>query len=351
MLADSVSINGFTIQNSGNKGYYFSSEEPEPTGHKGYLYWDCGIQIYHNFSNIKISNNKIQNTKYGIKISGNSSNITIESNSLLNNTEVALYPLGSNNNTISKNIFLNNKQNIYLLYSEHNIFSENNFGNTTGFHNIYFAYSSNNTFQKNTIKDSKHGIFLDCNGNNNNIIFSNTISNNNNYGIYIRGKEEHTPSSASPSVNNIIVGNNISNNKCGIGISSEDNILYQNNFIDNKYNANDSGKNTWNSIEFNKGNYWDDYNEEDNDGDGIGDISYEIYEFNGIFKNNTDPYPLIKTCNNAILPEHINTNEINNDDNINENKDDNKGIPGFELIISLSAMIIILLWRKRKDYS
>ena len=46
------------------------------------------------------------------------------------------------------------------------------------------------------------------------------------------------------------------------------------------------------------GNYWDDYEGTDADGDGIGDTDYSIYSE----KDECDDYPLMKAFENYILP-------------------------------------------------
>ncbi len=76
----------------------------------------------------------------------------------------------------------------------------------------------------------------------------------------------------------------IENNTYGVYIDGKNNLVYLNNFIENDINAYENGTNFWNNETI--GNYWDDYNGYDIDGDGIGDIPYEI---NGNFDN----FPLI----------------------------------------------------------
>ena len=69
---------------------------------------------------------------------------------------------------------------------------------------------------------------------------------------------------------------------CGSG----HNIIYLNSFEKNNKNANDDLFNQWdNGI---VGNYWDDYNGEDNNDDGIGDVPYNITH-----PENFDHYPLM----------------------------------------------------------
>jgi len=101
-----------------------------------------------------------------------------------------------------------------------------------------------------------------------------------------------------------IVGNTIKNSKWGIIIYDESPnlIIHHNNFVDNvrqdlyvgsRYISSFSA--AWDDGK--EGNYWSNYRGVDNDGDGIGDTPYKIYE------NITDNYPLMKPVVLAIIPE------------------------------------------------
>lgn len=80
--------------------------------------------------------------------------------------------------------------------------------------------------------------------------------------------------------NNIISDNNISSNIYdGVFISfssSNNNLFYHNNFINNTQNAYDESTNTWYNKTLQQGNYWDDYDDLDADGNGVGDTPYGI---------------------------------------------------------------------------
>jgi len=114
----------------------------------------------------------------------------------------------------------------------------------------------------------------------NNIISGNTVSDNG-LGMRIKGSE-----------NNKIFGNSVVMNERGVLLccGSGNNMIYYNTFKQNsEYNACDSIINQWDN--WSVGNYWDDYIGKDSDGDGIGDMSYDISD--GSNGSNQDRYPLI----------------------------------------------------------
>ena len=160
-------------------------------------------------------------------------------------------------------------------YTKKNNVSANSLSNNL--YGVSLHQSNNNNVLKNTISSSVlYGIYIYLSEDNN--IFNNKLFDNY-YGMTIKGSE-----------NNIVFKNWIFENKRGVSCccGSGYNTIYYNIFENNSvYNANDELFNQWDDGSV--GNFWYDYNGSDNNGDGIGDIPYNISG-----GENIDRYPLMK---------------------------------------------------------
>jgi parallel beta-helix repeat protein len=159
---------------------------------------------------------------------------------------------------------------------------------------IYLWASSNSTLSENDISaNNVDGILIANLTTNNNLIFGNNITNNG-HGIGFSG------------TSNRIIGNYIANNNEGIYfggnqsyVGASNNNFYHNSFVNNAKQINDyywtdplslSSINTWDNGK--EGNYWSDYpyaypNAEELGDSGIWNTPYLIDA------NNTDRYPLM----------------------------------------------------------
>lgn len=199
-------------------------------------------------------------------------------------------------------------------------------------HNCYSGLclygSSNNTITRSVFHSNENGIHFresysePTPDNYDNIIHNNIIENNTSFGILF----EHTGDAFHHF--NLIVANKISGNDLGIStIMSEENVFAYNDIINNSnfgishgmcmgggeqnqfshnnfiLNNNSSvqasdgggGVDYWYDVLEERGNYWSDYEGPDNDGDGIGDIPYDIYG-----NESQDLYPLMEPLYAAI---------------------------------------------------
>ena len=207
------------------------------------------ILVYSNTYNENLVIDKSINL---VSINGASNTIIKSANKnietieiITNNVNISGFRIENLGSTTYSCLKLNTVSNCFI---KDNVIKNSNQGN-----GIYLVSSNSITIQDNTIESNYIGIYFS--NSDNNIAKNNKIQNNENYGIYLHS-------------------------------TSTDNTIYLNDFSHTQgINARDLGTNNW---DYNsQGNYWDDYNDYDNNGDGIGDNPY-IIEGTG----NQDNYPL-----------------------------------------------------------
>ena len=291
---------GYTLNGTGayyNKGIDLSDRNNVTIKHLQICGFEYGIYLRSSSMNTIHGNNIASNGYAGINLAaitidssvvGCSLNRIYDNNITGNSGEGIQFATSSENSIHDNNITDNGYDGLYLdRGSANNEIVRNDIKNNDRDGIMCVIISGGNTISGNNISDNKHnGITLTLNSNVN-IISENNILNNTN-GIQISNSEY-------PS-DNTVSGNNITNNNVGIVISqASTNQIYHNNFDNNEIHflAEISVNNLDNGFE---GNYWNDYNGTDSNGDGIGDTPYVIDA------DNQDNYPLMKPIDIPEFP-------------------------------------------------
>jgi len=221
----------------------------------------------------------------GIVVTINASNVNLSGFTITRSgqhpwTDSGIFiSFGSANNNISNNIVRENYHGVFFEATNGNVLSFNNISSNTG-RAIYLESSWRNTISANIISLNEQDTGIELFDSANNIIKANTVSENGWGGIYLQESSK-----------NVILENTISSNYF-VGIyfeTSSYNVLYRNNFVDNGLNElgqmySFESSNTWDNGA--EGNYWNEYDGTDANGDGIGDTNTPHLE--------VDSYPLIE---------------------------------------------------------
>jgi parallel beta-helix repeat protein len=173
---------------------------------------------------------------------------------------------------ISDNKILSTNNGVSLYFASDNLISSNIISSNY-YSGVVLGSSSNNVIACNTLSSNLDGVYLYLSGDN--MVSDNVVySNYNGFHLYSSSK-------------NVISGNNVSAN-LNVGMycafDSANNTFYHNN-VNNSKNVESNVTNVWDYE--GEGNYWNDYEGQDLDGDGIGDAPYTIDSYV------QDNYPLM----------------------------------------------------------
>jgi len=233
-------------------------------------------------SNNSITGNKISSRWSGIWIESSSSYNRVFGNNIIENSRgIELWGFANNNMICGNNITANEDGILLCQSSNSSIFGNNLTANSCGI-DLLSLPSNNNVISENNITANGYGIFCYYFQSNSSIVGNNIIAND--YGIWLEESSNGTN----------IIGNNIVDSGIYIYVSF-DNKFYHNTFRNVAVESIDS-TNIWDDGYPSGGNYWSDYTgvdlysgpyQNENGGDGIGDIPYIIDA------DNIDNYPLI----------------------------------------------------------
>ena len=241
ITANNVELSGFTITDSGD-----ASEGD-----------NAGVDIRSEF-------NLIKNIEF------------------VHNANFGCYLYQAHNNTIDNCVFEENGQGgLVASNCNHNVYTNNTVvNNSLGFElrYVYDSMIANNSFSKQDETSIDKGIYLYASRYN---LITDNIFTENSYGIHVKGSKMNTIHK------NLFLNNDLGLYFCCGGLN---NTIYQNVFMNNNDHASGYLENSFDNGSI--GNYWDDYNGTDADGDGIGDTPYTVTDEFGIV--NIDHFPLMK---------------------------------------------------------
>ena len=240
---------------------------------------DClfGIDM-QMVNNSIVSNNFITSKDLDLGLRGDglrlwySNDNLIKKNSLIKSRDMVIWY--SHGNDIVENYGEYCRYSLHFMYAGKNFVRDNEYKfNSVG---IFFMYSKDTVATGNIVKSSlgATGMGIGLKDVSNFTLKNNTVIYNA-QGIYI----DRSP--FEPDTNNWIIGNHILYNSEALHFHSlsEDNIIKDNTIMGNIEDiVNDSRGSKTNENEI-VGNYWDNYEGFDKDGDNIGDTPHKVYQY------------------------------------------------------------------------
>jgi len=278
-----ITIKNITIRNSGEYHHNLDAGIRLVEGKQNEIsdctIKDClfGIDV-QMVSNSIISNNKITSKDLELGLRGDglrlwySNDNLVKKNSLIKSRDMVIWY--SHGNLVEENYGEHNRYSLHFMYAGKNIVKNNTYKfNSVG---IFFMYSKDTIATGNVIKSSlgATGMGMGLKDVSNFTIKDNTV-------IYCAQGLYIDRSPFEPDTKNWILDNKILYNSEAVHFHSmsENNVIKENVIMGNIEDiVNDSrgSKTDQNEI---VGNYWDNYEGFDRDGDNIGDTSHKVFQY------------------------------------------------------------------------
>jgi nitrous oxidase accessory protein len=235
-----------------------------------------GVDLKQSSDNI-VRNTKIRSKPRDLGVRGDglrlwySNRNLIESNEVVDSRDmVAWY---SSDNIFRRNVGMRSRYSIHFMFANNNLIENNRFyDNAVG---VYFMYTEGGTMRHNLISHATgaSGMAIGFKEASNTVIESNEI-------IYCAVGIGSDLSPFQPDSKIWVRNNRFAYNGIAVKLTSElgGNVVTDNSFEGNLTNVVQAGRGTSGLNEW-RGNFWDDYQGFDRNGDGIGDKPYELYAY------------------------------------------------------------------------